>query len=61
MKKEKYNKKIHYLNLKLIENIKEEFKIRMKINVGKSKQTHLLKKIKKKIAQIKTLIHKEGY
>ncbi|MGK2896887.1 MAG: 50S ribosomal protein L29 [Candidatus Makana argininalis] len=57
MKKKNNNKKKYNLHLELIKQIKKHFKIRMKINVGKSKKTHLLKKIKKKIAQIKTFLH----
>ncbi|MFI4846966.1 MAG: 50S ribosomal protein L29 [Candidatus Makana argininalis] len=59
MKKKKYNKKNNNLNLELIKKIQEQFKIRMKINLGKSKKTHLLKKIKKQIAQLKTFLHKK--
>ncbi|MFI4853137.1 MAG: 50S ribosomal protein L29 [Candidatus Makana argininalis] len=58
MKKKNNNKKIN-LNLELIKQIQKQFKTRMKINIGKSKKTHVLKIIKKKIAQIKTFLHQK--
>ncbi|MFI4819113.1 MAG: 50S ribosomal protein L29 [Enterobacterales bacterium] len=58
MKKIKNNKKKNDINIELIKKIKEQFKLRMKIYSGKSNKTHLLKKIKKRIAQIKTFLNR---
>lgn len=44
------------LNIELSQLLREQFNLRMQSASGKLKQSHLLRKIRKKIAQVKTLL-----
>ncbi|WP_343190257.1 50S ribosomal protein L29 [Buchnera aphidicola (Mollitrichosiphum nigrofasciatum)] len=49
-------KNIVDLNLYLLSILREKFNLRMQLGSGKLKQTHLLKKVRRNIARIKTII-----
>lgn len=44
------------LNIELSQLLREQFNLRMQSASGKLKQSHLLRKVRKKIAQVKTLL-----
>ncbi|WP_422667402.1 50S ribosomal protein L29 [Buchnera aphidicola] len=50
----KKNKK--ELNVELLHFLREQFNLRMQAISGKLKQPHLLRKVRKNIAQVKTLL-----
>lgn len=53
----KFRKKnIKDLNIELLQLFREQFNLRMQSVSGKLKQPHLLKKVRKHIAQVKTLL-----
>ncbi|VFP83816.1 50S ribosomal protein L29 [Buchnera aphidicola] len=51
-----YNISEQDLKKKLLESLQEQFNIRLQLSSGKLKKTHLIKKVRKKIARIKTLL-----
>ncbi|VFP81618.1 50S ribosomal protein L29 [Buchnera aphidicola] len=44
------------LEEKLLELLKEQFNMRLQLSSGKLKKTHLIRKVRKDIARIKTLL-----
>ncbi|HMI76877.1 MAG TPA: 50S ribosomal protein L29 [Buchnera sp. (in: enterobacteria)] len=49
-------KNIKELHVELSHLLREQFNLRMQSTSGKLKQSHLLKQVKKTIAQVKTLL-----
>jgi large subunit ribosomal protein L29 len=49
-------KSIDELNVELIKLLKEQFNLRMRKTTGQLNQTHLLKKVRRDIARVKTLL-----
>ena len=49
-------KSIEELNVELIKLLKEQFNLRMRKTTGQLNQTHLLKKVRRDIARVKTLL-----
>ncbi|QCI21793.1 50S ribosomal protein L29 [Buchnera aphidicola (Hyadaphis tataricae)] len=45
------------LNIELIQLFREQFNLRMQSVSGKLKQPHLLRKVRRNIAQVKTVLH----
>lgn len=55
------NKTVADLKSELVSLLKELFNLRMQKGIGQLTQTHLLKRVKKRIACVKTLLNeKEG-
>ena len=54
--KELKNKSAAELNEQLVELRREQFNLRMQKGSGQQKQTHHFKRVKREIAQIKTLL-----
>ncbi|QCI17314.1 50S ribosomal protein L29 [Buchnera aphidicola (Aphis helianthi)] len=53
----KFRKKnFQELNRELLELLREKFNLRMQCASGKLKQSHLLRKVKRNIAQLKTIL-----
>ena len=53
----KFRKKYRQdLNIELLQLLREQFNLRMQSASGKLKQPHLLRKVRKSIAQVKTLL-----
>lgn len=48
------------LNSELLHLSREYFNLRMQLSSGKLKQSHLLKKVRKNIAQVKMLLSEKG-
>ncbi|CAL4325760.1 50S ribosomal protein L29 [Buchnera aphidicola] len=44
------------LNIELLQLLREQFNLRMQSASGKLKQSHLLRKVRRNIAQVKTLL-----
>ncbi|ABJ90787.1 50S ribosomal protein L29 [Buchnera aphidicola] len=55
---EKNNIDKNHLKKNLLDLLKEQFNIRLQLSSGKLKKTHLVKKNKKDIARIKTVLNK---
>ncbi|CAL4325126.1 50S ribosomal protein L29 [Buchnera aphidicola] len=53
-------KNITDLNSELLYLSREYFNLRMQLSSGKLKQSHLLKKVRKNIAQVKMLLSEKG-
>ncbi|VFP78315.1 50S ribosomal protein L29 [Buchnera aphidicola (Cinara cuneomaculata)] len=51
-----YNSDKQDLKKKLLELLQEQFNIRLQLSSGKLKKTHLIKKVRRKIARIKTIL-----
>ncbi|VFP81240.1 50S ribosomal protein L29 [Buchnera aphidicola (Cinara kochiana kochiana)] len=51
-----YNINKQDLKKKLLELLQEQFNVRLQLSSGKLKKTHLIRKIRRKIARIKTLL-----
>jgi large subunit ribosomal protein L29 len=49
-------KNIMDLNSELLNLLREHFNLRMQLSSGKLKQSHLLKKVRKSISQVKMLL-----
>jgi large subunit ribosomal protein L29 len=54
------NKSIEELSKELIALLKEQFNLRIQKGAGQSPKSHLLRKVKKEIARIKTLLTQKG-
>ncbi|MFI3255975.1 MAG: 50S ribosomal protein L29 [Psittacicella sp.] len=54
------NKSVEELNKELLEVSTEQFKLRLQLSTGQLQQTHQLKIIRRKIAQIKTILTEKG-
>lgn len=50
------NKTKKDLHIELVQLLREQFNLRMQSVAGKLKQPHLLRKVRRNIAQIKTLL-----
>ena len=55
-----HNKSLQELHGELIHVWREQFNLKMQISSGKFKKFHILKKIRKNIARIKTLMTEKG-
>lgn len=55
-----HNKSLQELHVELIHVLREQFNLKMQISSGKFKKFHILKKIRKNIARIKTLMTEKG-
>jgi large subunit ribosomal protein L29 len=53
---ELHEKSVEELNGVLLEQLKEQFKLRMQSSTGQLSQTHLLSQVRKDIARIKTVL-----
>jgi large subunit ribosomal protein L29 len=53
---ELHEKSVEELNGVLLEQLKEQFKLRMQSSTGQLTQTHLLSQVRKDIARIKTVL-----
>ncbi len=53
-------KSVEELNNELIEQLKEQFKLRMQASTGQLTQTHLLKQTRRDIARIKTVLSQKA-
>ncbi|QCI27328.1 50S ribosomal protein L29 [Buchnera aphidicola] len=51
-----HKKTIHDLNIELLNLLREKFSLKIQLSSGKLKKTHMLKKVRRNIAQIKTII-----
>jgi large subunit ribosomal protein L29 len=49
-------KSIEELNAELLSLLREQFNYRMQLSTGQLAQTHLLKKVRRNIARVKTII-----
>jgi large subunit ribosomal protein L29 len=47
------------LNVELLQLLREQFNLRMQSASGKLKQAHLLRKVRRNIAQVKTLLREK--
>lgn len=54
------NKTIEELNKELLETCTEQFKLRLQLSAGQLQQTHQLKNLRRKVAQIKTVLTEKG-
>ncbi|WP_343154180.1 50S ribosomal protein L29 [Buchnera aphidicola] len=53
----KFRKKNYQdLNIELLQLLREQFNLRMQSVSGKLKQSHLLRKVRRNIAQVKTIL-----
>ena len=48
------------LNTELVALLKEQFNLRIQKGVGQSPKPHLIKKVRRNIARIKTILHEKG-
>ncbi|WP_111643366.1 50S ribosomal protein L29 [Marinimicrobium alkaliphilum] len=53
-------KSVEELNSELVEQLKDQFKLRMQASTGQLGQTHLLKAARKNIARIKTVLNQKA-
>ncbi len=53
-------KSVEELNSVLLEQLKEQFKLRMQASTGQLNQTHLLAQVRKDIARIKTALSQKA-
>jgi len=53
-------KSVEELNSVLLEQLKEQFKLRMQTSTGQLNQTHLLSQVRKDIARIKTALRQKA-
>ena len=54
------NKSVEELKEKLLELLREQFQLRMQKSTGQLGQTHFLKKTRKDIARVKTIISEKA-
>ena len=57
---ELHEKSVEELNGVLLEQLKEQFKLRMQASTGQLSQTHLLSQVRNDIARIKTVLGKKA-
>ncbi|CAL4325718.1 50S ribosomal protein L29 [Buchnera aphidicola (Protaphis terricola)] len=48
------------LHIELIQLLREQFNLRMQSASGKLKQSHLLRQVRRNIAQVKTILSEKG-
>ena len=53
-------KSIEELNAELLELLREQFNLRMQASTGQLAQTHLLRKVRRDIARVKTVINQKA-
>ena len=53
-------KSVEELNSVLLEQLKEQFKLRMQASTGQLNQTHVLAQVRKDIARIKTALSQKA-
>jgi large subunit ribosomal protein L29 len=53
-------KSVEELNSVLLDQLKEQFKLRMQASTGQLNQTHLLAQVRKDIARIKTALRQKA-
>jgi len=53
-------KSVEELNVVLLDQLKEQFKLRMQASTGQLSQTHLLGQVRKDIARIKTALRQKA-
>lgn len=53
-------KTVDQLNVDLISELKEQFKLRMQKSTGQLNETHLLKQARRNIARIKTVLNQKA-
>ncbi|BGI50760.1 MAG: 50S ribosomal protein L29 [Arsenophonus endosymbiont of Ceratovacuna japonica] len=58
--KELHKKNIEELNTKLFILLREQFNLNMQSSNGRLQQSHLLKRVRRNIARIKTLLTKKS-
>ena len=54
------SKSIAELRVELDNQLKDQFKQKMQLNTGQLSQTHLLKTVRRRVAQIKTLLKEKA-
>jgi large subunit ribosomal protein L29 len=57
---ELHEKSVEELNGVLLEQLKEQFKLRMQASTGQLTQTHLLGQVRKDVARIKTALRQKA-
>jgi len=54
------DKNVEELNAELLELLREQFNMRMQASTGQLAQTHLLRKVRRDIARVKTVINQKA-
>jgi large subunit ribosomal protein L29 len=54
------DKNVEELNTELLELLREQFNMRMQASTGQLAQTHLLRKVRRDIARVKTVINQKA-
>ncbi|WP_115717143.1 50S ribosomal protein L29 [Gallaecimonas mangrovi] len=54
------NKSVEELNAELIELLREQFNLRMQAATGQLSQSHELKKVRRNIARVKTVLNEKA-
>ena len=54
------DKSVEELKTELLELLREQFNLRMHLSTGNSTQTHELKKVRRNIARVKTVINQKA-
>jgi large subunit ribosomal protein L29 len=54
------DKTVEELNTELLELLREQFNLRMQASTGQLAQTHLLRKVRRDIARVKTVINQKA-
>jgi large subunit ribosomal protein L29 len=54
------DKSVEELNAELLELLREQFNLRMQISTGQLAQTHELRKVRRSIARVKTVINQKA-
>ncbi|CAH9055158.1 50S ribosomal protein L29 [Pseudoalteromonas holothuriae] len=54
------DKSVEELNAELLELLREQFNLRMQVSTGQLAQTHELKKVRRSIARVKTVINQKA-
>ena len=54
------DKNVEELNTELLELLREQFNLRMQASTGQLAQTHLLRKVRRDIARVKTVINQKA-
>lgn len=54
------DKSVEELNAELLELLREQFNLRMQASTGQLAQSHLLRKVRRDIARVKTVINQKA-
>jgi large subunit ribosomal protein L29 len=54
------DKSVEELNAELLELLREQFNLRMQSSTGQLAQTHMLRKVRRDIARVKTVINQKA-